>query len=130
MSSEPGKASVGRAPNRMSASEKPSRVVTLWMSFSDPDRPVGEQFLGVCVIDVTDAEAAAAVPRMRAMFPKAKDGAEWLFVAMERSHQLGINPGGSVGSAETPRDVFDQKSPGCPRDRLMLKPELVERGLI
>jgi hypothetical protein len=59
---------------------------TVWMSFSDPTRPKGSQFLGVAVLDVTEEEAAAAIPSLRALHPKAIEGAERLWVAQQRAH--------------------------------------------
>lgn len=105
---------------------------TIWMSFTDPTRPTGTQFLGVCVVDVTDEEAAAAAATLRAIHPRAQPGpeAERLWVAMQRTHRLGINPGGEIASHQAPRDVVDQIMPNCPRDRLMDLVELDSRGLI
>jgi hypothetical protein len=48
-----------------------------WLSFVDPDRPKGERFLGVCVVEAPDLRSA-----IRAAW-KAK-----------------CNPGGEVGSWE------------------------------
>jgi hypothetical protein len=112
------------------AAEAPalSGTVTLWMSFSDPARPPGQQFLGVCLIDVTEVEAHAAIPHMRALYPHAKEGAEWLFVAQRALWLLEINPGGAVGSFAQPVDFSPWKD--VPRLRLMSRAELKERGLI
>lgn len=33
---------------------------TFWLSFCDGDRPKGQQFLGACVVDVTDEEAESS----------------------------------------------------------------------
>jgi hypothetical protein len=50
-----------------------------WMSFADPTRPRGSQFLSVLLIEADDAKKA-----------------------MTRSHVLGLNPGGEVPFAEHP----------------------------
>lgn len=44
-----------------------------WMSFCDPKRPEGTQFLGVAIVEAADEASAVLV-----------------------SHQLGINPGGEI----------------------------------
>jgi hypothetical protein len=44
-----------------------------WLSFADPDRPAGEQSLGVCIVQAVDVVSAVKV-----------------------SHALKINPGGQV----------------------------------
>lgn len=44
-----------------------------WMSFADPRKPQGEQFLGVCIVNADDCTSAVMV-----------------------THALGINPGGAV----------------------------------
>lgn len=44
-----------------------------WMSFTDPDKPEGQQFLGGCLVDGATMEEA-----------------------LTNSHALGINPGGAV----------------------------------
>lgn len=44
-----------------------------WLSFADPDRPTGQQFLGACIVRAVDEISAVKV-----------------------AHALGINPGGEV----------------------------------
>jgi hypothetical protein len=56
--------------------------VTLWMSFADPGRPVGQRFLGVIIID-----------------------APGLATATTMTHTMGINPGGEIQSMEIPEDL-------------------------
>jgi hypothetical protein len=101
---------------------------TVWMSFTDSRRPRGRQFLGVVVMDVTEEEAAAAIPSMRALHPKAMEGAEVLWVAQQRAHKYGVNPGGSVASWTFPREEFDRRVPGVPRGELLSKLELEAFG--
>lgn len=59
-----------------------------WLSFADPDRPEGEQFLGVCIVQGTE-------PAMG--FPRATD-------PIPRAWQLGLNPGGEVQFHRIPED--------------------------
>lgn len=46
---------------------------TFWLSFADPKKPQGEQFLGACVVEADDLKAAVI-----------------------QAHVKGINPGGEV----------------------------------
>lgn len=48
-----------------------------WLSFCDPDRPKGTQFLGICIVEAAD-----------------------LPTAITKSHVLECNPGGEVLSIE------------------------------
>lgn len=75
-----------------------------WMSFADPDKPKGEQFLGVII---TRALGAAH--------------------AMVKTHQLGINPGGEIYciALEDASDIRPEHF-----DRLLKTNELVEAGYI
>lgn len=70
-----------------------------WLSFADPDRPKGEQFLGVAIVR-----------------------ARGLGLAITRCHQLKINPGGQVQGYEIPPDV---KIVEGTADRLLSRKELV-----
>jgi len=102
---------------------------TFWLSFCDGDRPTGEQFLGVAVVDVSDDQATAALEDIKTRFTHAQPGAEWLGAAMREAWRLGCNPGGEVQSMELPQD--DPRLVMVPRGRLMQKPELedLERRL-
>jgi hypothetical protein len=55
-----------------------------WLSFADPDRRQGQQFLGVAIIRVPDTDDDEA---------GTKTG---VTNALVRSHALKINPGGEV----------------------------------
>jgi hypothetical protein len=55
----------------------------MWLSFCDPDKPTGTQFLGACIVRAHDMLAAVAL-----------------------AHILGINPGGEVAGVE-----FDDDAP-------------------
>jgi len=85
--------------------------------------PATGQYLGGCVLDVTVEQAADELPSLP---PTAMPGAEWLAAAVRRAWAVGANPGGQVAIAELPPDV----AATLPRDRLMLLPELEERGVI
>ena len=69
---------------------------TYWLSFCDPDRPTGAQFLGACVVDVTNADRLAVRAEVRAQFPQARPGAEWIAAAGRKAWALGCNPGGEM----------------------------------
>jgi hypothetical protein len=93
-----------------------------WLSFADDDRPKGDQFLGVCVVEVSEAEAAAMRPELRERFPHHKDGAEWIAAAVRKAHRLGINPGGHVATIELPPDWPLRDT--IPRNLLLSKNDL------
>lgn len=42
---------------------------TFWLSFVDETRPEGDRFLGVCIVDVTDEDAARAKEFQARRFP-------------------------------------------------------------
>lgn len=69
-----------------------------WLSFADPTRPVGTQFLGGCYVCATDAVSAVAT-----------------------AHLLGINPGGEVKIWELPAGL-----PACHPSNVLLTREQVE----
>lgn len=103
---------------------------TYWLSFCDSDRPTGQQFLGVVVIDVTKADVDAAagfLAKRRAEFhlPPADDEARWLAGAIRKAHVLGCNPGGEVASHRLD-DLpdFAKHGPRYPRGKLLSKAEI------
>lgn len=73
-----------------------------WLSFCDPERAEGSQFLGACMVDVTGEEAEAAAIEVMLRFPFAQEGAEWITAATRKAHSLGCNPGGEIATAEVP----------------------------
>lgn len=75
-----------------------------WMSFCDAERPKGSQFLGACVIAVTQEEADDALIEVALKFPNAQDGAEWIAAATKKAWACGCNPGGQVLTMELPPD--------------------------
>lgn len=107
---------------------------TWWLSFCDGDKPEGEQFLGVAIVDVTEDDANTVhdlVTRRRAMhgLPPAERGVEWMAAAVERSHFTGCNPGGEVACLridEAPE--FAAHDATLPRNRLLSKSELEALG--
>jgi hypothetical protein len=90
---------------------------TFWLSFIDREsRP--HQHLGVCVVDVDEAEVDAYREEFEARFPNHQPGAEWIAMACRKAHDAGCNPGGEVGSSEIPTTWE------VPRDRLLVGAEI------
>jgi hypothetical protein len=56
-----------------------------WLSFCDPDKPEGTQFIGACIVEADDIIAATML-----------------------AHCLGINPGGEVAGVAFDRDPPDK----------------------
>lgn len=75
---------------------------TYWMSFMDPDRPKGDRFLGVVVVDVTEDDWQQAVPRLLSKHPNHPDPAEaaWLVAAIHKAWAAKVNPGGEMQAAQ------------------------------
>ena len=73
-----------------------------WLSFCDGDRPEGQQFLGVSVVDGFNLASAAA-----------------------NAHRLGCNPGGEVMGIEAPEDMIHMV-PESYRNRLLTRSEAEE----
>jgi hypothetical protein len=65
-----------------------------FLYFTDPEKPAGQRFLGACIVE-----------------------AHGLITAVQRAHQLGINPGGAVIPYDTPPHDLDM------RDRLITSEE-------
>lgn len=63
-------------------------------------RPTGQQFLGVCIVEVTPEEAEAARLDVMLNFPWAGQDAEWIGAASRRAHALGCNPGGEMAAID------------------------------
>ena len=99
---------------------------TYWLSFTDPDRPKGQQFLGVCVVDVTTAEADFAKAKLAVTHPRHQSGAEWIAVAMSKAWRLGCNPGGEVLTI----DITERAAVAPPRNRLLSNEELEAGGWV
>lgn len=91
---------------------------TYWLSFVDEHQPVGDRFLGVVVADVTDEEAAVVALEHPHMFDPV-DG-PWIFAAMKKCWDRGVNPGGQVGST----CIDGQPEALFPRWQLLSKDEI------
>jgi hypothetical protein len=99
---------------------------TYWLSFTDDRRPAGDQFQGVAIVEVTEAEAAVALEVMQARFPRAEEGAEWIAAAIRRAWMTGCNPGGQVQSVEIP----PEEGTDLPRHQLLSRETLKALGAI
>lgn len=93
---------------------------TYWLSFLDEQRPAGQRFLGVCVVDVDADDAEAVRDELIVKFPNHAEGAEWIAAAIRAAHEMGCNPGGQVASVVVPASC------PAPRNRLLSKAD-VER---
>lgn len=100
---------------------------TFWLSFCDPQKPEGDRFLGVVVVDVEQREADEALVRVQQLFPHAQADAEWIAAASSKAHREGCNPGGEMAAIELPPD--DPHTTRCPRNTLLTKNVLVELDL-
>lgn len=65
-----------------------------WFSFADSALPKGQQFLGACMLEVQT-------------LPDDKDTVR---AAVNKSHSLGINPGGEIQVVELPVDAAVHES--------------------
>ena len=83
------------------AQEAGEPPVSWWMSFCDPNKPKGEQFLGVVITKATG-----------------------LMHAHQRAWMLGINPGGEI-RAQPVAGVADEY-----HDRLLSRAELEAAGVV
>jgi hypothetical protein len=99
---------------------------TFWLSFVDASQPPGQQFRGVAIVDVSDADAALADREVRAKFPHAKDGAEWIAAASRKAWLMGCNPGGEMMSIELPPGTHEN----LPRHRILSRDELNTLGAV
>lgn len=102
-------------------------IKTFWLSFCDEDRPKGQQFLGVCVVDVTDEMVELEKIDLDLRFPRHAPGAEWIAAATRKAWAEGCNPGGQVASVECPQDHPDILR--YPRNRLLSKYDLAELNI-
>lgn len=96
---------------------------TFWLSFCDPEKPKGQQFLGACVVSVMAEEVEAAAIEVLLRFPQAQDGAEYIAAATRKAHRLGCNPGGEVASVEVQSDhpMLTHYPQGVLMDRVALE---------
>lgn len=105
---------------------------TYWLSFCDPDKPAGTQFLGVAVVDVTAEDASDPMNVIRCLGSPEPEEAIWLAAAITKAHATGCNPGGQVQAADLTafRDHPEAKAmlDKTPRHTLMPKDELAALG--
>jgi hypothetical protein len=91
-------------------------VRTFWLSFGDPDRPKGEQFL----------DAARAKRLVMARFPHAHSGSEWIAAAGQVAWATGCNPGGQILTIDV---TGEHETDKLPRNRLLSKADLSDLGM-
>jgi hypothetical protein len=102
---------------------------TYWLSFCDGTRPEGQQFLGVAIVDVTDAQAAAALEFLDLTFPAHADDGGWIAAACMIAHEMGCNPGGEIAAAAFP-DPVPAALAALPRGQLLQRVELAALGVV
>ena len=86
----------GRLLSHDSAMIQSPPVKIFWLSFCDTAKKKGDQFLGGCVVEVTDEEAREALTELVLRFPDHREGAEWIAAATRKASRTGCNPGGEV----------------------------------
>jgi hypothetical protein len=111
---------------------------TWWLSFVDGSRPKGQQFLGVAIVDVDEADAVAGTLKANEMrsahgLPTIADATVgWMTAAITKSHLTGCNPGGAVQASRIDdAPLFAQKvTATIPRHQLLSKADLEAHGLL
>jgi hypothetical protein len=99
------------------------------LSFVDGAKPEGQRFLGVCIVDVTDEDAADAQAILDDRFPQHAEGAAWIAAATRKAWLMGCNPGGEVAAIDI-TEAPPPKGVELPVHRLLQRPELVRLGLM
>lgn len=104
---------------------------TWWLSFVDPDRPEGEQFLGAVVVDVDEADVALAEPAATAIRashglpPLSEPRDQWMAAAIGKASRLHVNPGGEVASLRLDAiPGFATECPPYPRNQILSRAEI------
>lgn len=103
---------------------------TWWLSFSDPDLPKGQQFLGMAIVDITEEDAVAVHDEVDATLGGQRRVAgdtdlDWMAAAIRESHMMGCNPGGCVLSGRIDHvPGFPERDARIPRNRLLSKADL------
>lgn len=98
---------------------------TWWLSFADPDRPEGTQFLGVVILDVDETDVAAsegittAIRASHGLPPLDDPEDQWMSGAVYKSHRLKVNPGGQVLAMRLDDAPRWPASKDVPRDQLL-----------
>ena len=97
---------------------------TIWMSFIDTEREAGNRFLGVNIVDITEAEAEFQL----AIFPEMYDkiGGPVVCAAAAKAYSLGINPGGEVMAMEMSPGMVPEEL----KNRLLSQADLEASGLV
>lgn len=109
---------------------------TWWLSFCDPDKPEGQQFLGVVIVDVNERDktlgefGAAAIRASHGLPPLTDPTDQWMSAAIAKSHRLRINPGGECVGHRVDDIAPPEELARCPRDRVLQKPELAALGVL
>ena len=101
-------------------------MTTMWLSFVDPDKPKGERFLGVSIVDVSEEEVKEAFEE----HPEAHDRekAALIIAATQKAYAHGCNPGGEVLGHACPTEKA--KIPEELKYRLLSAAELEAADLI
>jgi hypothetical protein len=100
-----------------------------WLTFNDDKRPPGDQFLGVCIVEVSAAEAARAEGLLTARYGahQRPEGAAWIAAAIRRAWATHCNPGGTV----TTLDITENRNvPELPHHRLLTRDALKALGIV
>jgi hypothetical protein len=99
---------------------------TWWLSFCDSDRPTGQQFLGVVVVDIDETDVLQAAPFATAirashgLGPLTDPSDLWMAAAITKTHRLQCNPRGEVASVRIDdRPDFATFGARYPRNRVL-----------
>ena len=85
--------------NIKAALDYPSKQ-TFWLSFADED----EGFLGVAIVDLTGAEIIQRTKiKGEGALTRSRNPNADAIAAIQKTHDLGINPGGHVACTEIPQ---------------------------
>lgn len=107
---------------------------TYWLSFCDGDKPEGEQFLGVAVVDVDnidrhDSRVESFVRSLRGPSgPPPDDEALWLAAATAKAWETGCNPGGEMMAFDMTSLRGEPELARTPRHVLLSKSDLAALG--
>lgn len=103
---------------------------TWWLSFCDPEKPAGQQFLGVAIVDVDETDAlraegtANAIRATHHLPPLTDPSDRMMAAAIWKSHRQRCNPGGAVAACRVDELAPPQALATCPRNRLLSRAEL------
>lgn len=103
-----------------------------WLSFVDPELPLGKQFLGVAVVAVNERsiefiDRMDPTDRIQLLRERGQEEDVPFYVAIFTARLWGINPGGAVQGWDITDSIDD--IPETMRHRLLSKQELVDAGL-